>query len=113
MTAERQDDWLERARRGDTHALECLLEPHRPLLYALARRFGGSVLTSQELVQAGTEGELSYRLIEESGPDHQKKYVVEACIGEKPMGQGEGGTKKQAEQEAAYQALLSISQNAK
>ena len=63
----------------------------------------------QELVQAGTEGELSYRLIEESGPDHQKKYVVEACIGEKPMGQGEGGTKKQAEQEAAYQVLLSMS----
>lgn len=56
MTEARQDDWLERAQRGDTHALECLLEPHRPLLYALARRFGGSVLTSQELVQAGYLG---------------------------------------------------------
>ncbi len=60
----------------------------------------------QELVQGREEGELTYHLIEESGPDHQKKYVVEARIGDKAMGQGEGGTKKQAEQEAAYQALL-------
>ena len=63
----------------------------------------------QELVQGREGGELTYHLIEESGPDHQKKYVVEARIGDKAMGQGEGGTKKQAEQEAAYQALLAIS----
>ena len=53
-------------------------------------------------------GELAYRLIEESGPDHNKSYVVEACIGGKDAGRGKGHTKKAAEQEAAYQALLGL-----
>ena len=60
----------------------------------------------QELVQAENKGALSYRLIAETGPDHNKKFVVEAWIGERPVSRGEGHTKKAAEQEAAYQAIL-------
>ncbi len=56
MTEERQAGWLALAQSGDMQALERLLEPYRPLLYALARRFHGSVLTAQELVQAGYVG---------------------------------------------------------
>ena len=55
----------------------------------------------QEVVQAKAEGELSYQLIREEGPDHDKKFIVEARIGAKTYGQGTGRTKKGAEQEAA------------
>ena len=67
----------------------------------------------QEVVQGHYEDELSYRLIEESGPDHDKKYVVQALIGERSIGRGEGRTKKSAEQEAAYRALLFLRQKQK
>ncbi len=56
----------------------------------------------QELVQGNHGGELSYFLLKEEGPDHNKKFVVEARIGSVPYGTGSGRTKKSAEQEAAY-----------
>ena len=60
----------------------------------------------QEYVQGNYKETLNYRLTEESGPDHNKNFAVEARIGEKVIGRGSGRTKKAAEQEAAYQALL-------
>ena len=65
----------------------------------------------QEIVQGEPLGELNYLLVEESGPDHNKHYVVEVQIGDKPAGRGEGQTKKSAEQEAAYQAILALKKN--
>ncbi len=67
----------------------------------------------QELVQAEYEETLNYRLLEESGPDHRKSFTVEARIGQKAVGRGTGHTKKAAEQEAAYQALLKLRKNKK
>ena len=67
----------------------------------------------QEVVQGQHEGELNYQLIAESGPDHDKKYVVEVRVGSNAIGQGEGRTKKGAEQEAAYHALLYLKQKQK
>ena len=67
----------------------------------------------QELVQGHYEEELNYQLISESGPDHDKKYLVEVRIGKRAIGQGEGRTKKGAEQEAAYHALLALKQSEK
>ena len=64
----------------------------------------------QEIVQAGYNEELNYQLIRDEGPDHDKRFVVEARIGEKSIGEGMGHTKKAAEQEAAYQALLKLKQ---
>ena len=60
----------------------------------------------QEMVQGHYEEALSYELVGESGPDHDKKYAVEARMGDRCIGKGEGRTKKSAEQEAAYHALL-------
>ena len=60
----------------------------------------------QEIVQGGFEDALSYQLIGEEGPDHDKRFIVEARIGTRSIGRGVGHTKKAAEQEAAYQALL-------
>ena len=59
----------------------------------------------QEVVQ-GEHEQLTYVLTDESGPDHNKSFTVRACIGERVIGSGTGHTKKAAEQEAAYQALL-------
>ncbi len=62
----------------------------------------------QEIVQAKYTEELNYQLMGEEGPDHDKRFIVEARIGTQVIGQGIGHTKKAAEQEAAYQALLRI-----
>lgn len=62
----------------------------------------------QEVVQQKNEGKLHYELIRESGPDHDKLFVVEARIDEKRIGEGTGKTKKAAEQQAAYEALVSL-----
>lgn len=62
----------------------------------------------QEIVQAQYEETLHYELLGEEGPDHNKQFRVEARIGERAVGEGRGRTKKAAEQEAAYQALLAL-----
>lgn len=60
----------------------------------------------QEVIQGSSEEALSYKLIGEEGPDHDKRFIVEARLGERVIGCGMGHTKKAAEQEAAYRALL-------
>lgn len=62
----------------------------------------------QEIVQADMGESISYRLVGEEGPDHNKSFHVEVCIGESCCGAGKGRTKKAAEQEAAYQAILKL-----
>ena len=60
----------------------------------------------QEQVQK--EGRtLIYELVSETGPDHDKVFVMEARIDGQVAGRGEGRNKKSAQQQAAYQALLS------
>ncbi len=58
----------------------------------------------QERVQK-TGKSLCYELIEESGPDHDKVFVVEAKIDGQAVSRGTGKNKKTAEQQAAYQVL--------
>lgn len=60
----------------------------------------------QEMVQETKDGTLSYELISEEGPDHNKLFRVEAHINGKALTQGCGRTKKAAEQQAAYEAIL-------
>ncbi|MCD8148226.1 MAG: ribonuclease III [Clostridiales bacterium] len=62
----------------------------------------------QEIVQGQNLGGLVYELVEESGPAHNKSYLMEAHIGGTAMGCGTGATKKAAEQEAAYRAILRL-----
>ena len=60
----------------------------------------------QELVQGKFKQELSYELLEESGPEHDKSFRVSVHMGKEVLGEGQGRTKKAAEQQAAYKALL-------
>lgn len=64
----------------------------------------------QEVVQAKGSHVLDYKVIREEGPDHDKHFWVAARMDHVTVGEGEGHTKKAAEQEAAYQALLKLKQ---
>lgn len=81
---------------------------HRFILTDIEHKklFYDSKTILQEVVQGNYEEPLHYVLIAEEGPDHDKSFTVAAMIGNKPVGEGHGHTKKAAEQEAAYQALL-------
>ena len=72
------------------------------------RLFYDSKTILQELVQGNSEKRICYELVGEVGPDHNKSFQVEIRIGDTTYGQGIGRTKKAAEQEAAYQAILKL-----
>ena len=59
----------------------------------------------QELVQQKKNQTLSYRLVGESGPDHDKHFDVEVSLNGQVIGVGSGSSKKRAEQMAAKAAL--------
>lgn len=62
----------------------------------------------QEMIQADYKEPLQYKLIGETGPDHDKEFTVAAIVDGKELSQGSGKTKKSAEQAAAYQAILKL-----
>jgi len=64
----------------------------------------------QELTAAEILGVPEYH-VEESGPDHQKSFRAWVKIGGRTYGEGEGRSKKEAEQQAAEAAWTLISQN--
>ena len=64
----------------------------------------------QEIVQKNPEEKLSYVLVEESGPDHNKRFVVEVHLNSNVISTGCGGSKKSAEQAAAREALRLMGQ---
>ena len=59
----------------------------------------------QEIIQKNPDEHLSYVLVGESGPDHDKRFEVEVLLNSNVIGCGTGRSKKLAEQEAARQAL--------
>lgn len=59
----------------------------------------------QEIVQQNPEEQLVYCLVDEKGPDHNKRFVVEVRLNSNVIGVGEGRSKKNAEQMAAKEAL--------
>ena len=59
----------------------------------------------QEIIQRNPEESVSYILIDETGPDHDKCFTVQVHLNSNVIGQGSGKSKKQAEQMAAHQAL--------
>ena len=66
----------------------------------------------QELVQQKKNQVLSYTLVGESGPDHDKQFEVELTLNGEVVGVGSGSSKKRAEQAAAQKALEKLYPNA-
>lgn len=62
----------------------------------------------QERIQRKSGRTFSYILIDEKGPDHLKEFTVEMHIEDRPVSEGKGKTKKEAEQAAAAAALECI-----
>lgn len=64
---------------------------------------------AKSVLQEKSQDELgitpTYEVLEESGPDHAKKFIVGVHIGDKLLGKGEGSSKQEAQQEAAKAAL--------
>ncbi len=61
--------------------------------------------TLQEVVQRRSGQVLTYHMVAQSGPDHNKKFLFEVRLNDESIGQGEGRSKKEAEQAAACDAL--------
>ena len=72
------------------------------------RLFYDSKTVLQEMTQAHTEDKISYQLIGEEGPDHEKVFTAQVKLGNRVLGSGRGKTKKSAEQEAAYNAIKEL-----
>lgn len=52
--------------------------------------------------------EVTYKVVKVEGPEHDKIYTVEVLLGDKVAGIGQGKNKKEAEKQAAYDALLKL-----
>ncbi|MCM1046604.1 MAG: ribonuclease III [Candidatus Gastranaerophilales bacterium] len=70
------------------------------------RLFYDSKSSLQELIQGKLKKEFHYELLKEQGPEHDKTFEVELFMEDESLGTGTGRTKKAAEQQAAYRALL-------
>ncbi|MBQ8138200.1 MAG: ribonuclease III [Lachnospiraceae bacterium] len=70
--------------------------------------FYDSKSTLQEVMQGELKKEFEYVLLGENGPEHDKEFEVIVKSGKNELGRGKGRTKKAAEQQAAYEALLKL-----
>jgi len=86
------------------------MEPCRAFVQRFLRE-GASVAVEdcktelQQIVQQSPEESVEYVLVDETGPDHDKTFVVEVRLHSNVLGLGRGRSKKLAEQAAAGEAL--------
>ena len=92
------DGGIDKARRFVLRFLDDSVETHHISFKDYKKKL-------QEIVQESHEETLNYVITKESGPDHDKRYEVEVHLNSNVIGKGKGRSKKQAEQEAAKQAL--------
>ena len=97
------DGGLEQAR---TIIHRVLLDKEREEVVEERRRDYKTAL--QELVQRPPGHTITYHLVWETGPDHCRVFVMEVRVDGKAAGQGEGRSKKNAEQAAACSALTAL-----
>jgi ribonuclease-3 len=62
----------------------------------------------QEYTQRRTGQRPEYRIVEATGPDHEKLFRIEVWVDGRPLGVGEGPSRRTAETAAAIQALEAI-----
>jgi ribonuclease-3 len=93
---------------GGMRAARAFLEPRLTSALTLVRS-RRQLKDDKSLLQEAAQAQLSltptYRLAAESGPSHDRTFVVEVLLGERVVGRGEGASKRQAEQAAARMAL--------
>ena len=62
----------------------------------------------QEIIQRYSKEPIIYKLTDQMGPDHDKVFMMQVSLGDKVIGTGSGKSKKEAEQQAAKDALGNI-----
>ena len=62
----------------------------------------------QEMIQKKKNQVLTYTLVDQSGPDHNKTFTVQVSLNGQVIGQGTGTSKKRAEQDAACKAIENL-----
>ena len=73
------------------------------------KMFTDSKTILQEIIQRDYKNsDVSYIPAGESGPDHDKHFTVALVLDGEELGRGIGSTKKSAQQEAAYRALIEL-----
>lgn len=75
------------------------------VLTAVTKAYDDYKTILQEIIQKNPEERIEYRLVGESGPDHNKSFTVEVCLNSNVIGHGTAHSKKAAEQLAAKEAL--------
>ncbi len=93
------DGGMENARKFVLRFVEPEIKNPKP------RAFKDYKTTLQEIIQRNPEEHLSYVLTGEEGPDHDKHFFVEVHLNNNVIGKGGGRSKKEAEQQAAREAL--------
>ena len=93
------DGGMEEARRFVLRFVLPLLQQSKPKV------FKDYKTALQEIVQKNPEESLEYILTGETGPDHDKHFRVEVRLDNNVVGRGGGRSKKEAEQQAAREAL--------
>jgi ribonuclease-3 len=76
------------------------------IVYALERHVDYKTVLQEELARQGAS--VTYRLVEASGPPHQRIFTSTAVVGDRELGRGSGASKKSSEQAAARLALERI-----
>ena len=72
---------------------------------AINGKLGDYKTLLQEYIQRSPENELAYRILQEEGPDHKKRFFAAVFLNSLELSHGSGNTKKAAEQQAAWSAL--------
>ena len=99
--------------QGSTTTKDFILRLLNPELQKVVSQGAGVDYKSQlqELIQAREQRAPVYRVVEATGPDHDKRFTVEVRVGDTVLGRGSGKGKKAAETEAARSALEQLSTN--
>jgi len=93
------DGGMEQARKFILSFVEPEIKNPKP------KAFKDYKTTLQEIIQKNPEERLTYVLTGEQGPDHDKHFFVEVHLNSNVIGRGGGRSKKEAEQQAAREAL--------
>ncbi len=70
--------------------------------------FQDSKTILQEMLQKDHKEPISYELVDSTGPEHHREFVIEVKLGDRVLGTGKGKTIKAAGQQAAYQAIKDL-----
>ena len=69
---------------------------------------GDSKTILQELLQKDHKDPITYEVVDMTGPEHNRMFVMQVKLGDRVIGKGSGRTKQAAGQEAAYHAILAL-----